>query len=33
MSEKFLVPNICHIEIMLYIKNFIVANILGHIPY
>ena len=33
MLKKFLVPNICHFENMMYIRKFTIANILGEIPF
>ena len=31
--SKFLVSNICHIEIIICIRQFTIVNILGGIPY
>ena len=31
--KKTLVPNICHIEIMIYIRKLTIVNILGWTPY
>ena len=33
MLKEFLVPNICHVEIMIYIRKFTTVNILGWTPY
>ena len=31
--SKCLVSNICHIEFIIYIRKFTIANILGRVPY